>query len=226
MSILSLLASDGFLSVNKTIARAVGLDAAVVLAELASAYNYWEAKGELTEDGMFYETAERIEENTTLSKYQQAKAIKVLEDAGIVTTKKAGIPAKKFFAINEDKIIDLLNDKKLKNLTTGSKKTLPQEVKKLNGNKNIEEESKKEKRERFIKPTVDEIRAYCKERRNDVDPERFFNYYESKGWLVGRANMKDWRAAVRTWERRSNPNRKRRELEEGYDMLREWAGEG
>ena len=54
---------------------------------------------------------------------------------------------------------------------------------------------------RFRKPTVDEIRAYCRERNNNVDPERFFDYYESKGWKVGKAPMKDWRASVRTWER-------------------------
>lgn len=55
---------------------------------------------------------------------------------------------------------------------------------------------------RFVKPTVDEIRAYCTERRNNVDAEYFYDYYESNGWKVGgRGAMKDWRAAVRTWEK-------------------------
>lgn len=56
-------------------------------------------------------------------------------------------------------------------------------------------------RSRFIKPTLEEIKAYCEERKNRVDPERFFDYYESKGWVVGKSKMKDWKAAVRNWER-------------------------
>ena len=53
---------------------------------------------------------------------------------------------------------------------------------------------------RFIPPTVDEVRAYCQERTNEVSPEAFINFYESKGWMVGKNKMKDWKAAVRTWE--------------------------
>lgn len=54
---------------------------------------------------------------------------------------------------------------------------------------------------RFIPPDVPEVKAYCMERGNDVDPERFVNFYEAKGWMVGKNKMKDWRAAVRNWER-------------------------
>jgi len=53
---------------------------------------------------------------------------------------------------------------------------------------------------RFVPPTVDEVRDYCKERKNLVDCERFVNFYEAKGWMVGKNKMKDWKAAVRTWE--------------------------
>lgn len=60
------------------------------------------------------------------------------------------------------------------------------------------------KTKRFIKPTLDEVRAYCLERQNNVDPESFIDFYESKGWKVGNQSMKDWKAAVRTWERRDN----------------------
>ncbi len=54
----------------------------------------------------------------------------------------------------------------------------------------------------FVPPTVEEVSAYCRERRNKVDPERFVDFYASKGWKVGNQPMKDWRAAVRTWEKR------------------------
>jgi hypothetical protein len=53
----------------------------------------------------------------------------------------------------------------------------------------------------FKKPKVNEIKDYCDERNNGLDAEKFFDYYESKGWLVGKSPMKDWKACVRTWER-------------------------
>ena len=53
----------------------------------------------------------------------------------------------------------------------------------------------------FTPPSVEEVRVYCAERKNSVDPERFVDFYASKGWLVGKSKMKDWRAAVRSWER-------------------------
>ena len=56
------------------------------------------------------------------------------------------------------------------------------------------------KRTRFIKPTLADVKAYCEERENNVDPEKFINYYDSNGWHVGKNPMKDWQAAVRTWE--------------------------
>jgi hypothetical protein len=68
------------------------------------------------------------------------------------------------------------------------------------------EDKKKEKKEArkragFVRPTVEEVASYCKERSCGVDPEAFVNFYESKGWVVGKTPMKDWKASVRTWER-------------------------
>lgn len=71
------------------------------------------------------------------------------------------------------------------------------------------------KSKRFTPPTIEEVRAYCNERNNSVDPETFINFYESKGWFVGKNKMKDWRACVRTWER----NRKS-ESKSAYDLYR------
>lgn len=56
--------------------------------------------------------------------------------------------------------------------------------------------------EEFVKPMLKEVIAYCQERQNKVDPEKFMDYYESNGWRVGKSPMKDWKAAVRNWERR------------------------
>lgn len=59
----------------------------------------------------------------------------------------------------------------------------------------------KKKSSRFVKPTVEEVDAYVKEKGYHIDAENFVNYYESKGWVVGRAPMKDWEAACRNWEK-------------------------
>lgn len=56
---------------------------------------------------------------------------------------------------------------------------------------------------RFTKPTLEQVKQYCIERNNNVDCDRFVNYYESNGWKVGKSPMKDWKAAVRNWERSS-----------------------
>lgn len=77
-----------------------------------------------------------------------------------------------------------------------------------NGEKEIEKESEKEiesekeKKKRFVPPTVEEVRAYCQERNNGIDPEEFVDWYQAKNWKVGKDKMSDWKAAVRTWERR------------------------
>lgn len=76
----------------------------------------------------------------------------------------------------------------------------------------INKESVKEKSttSRFIPPTLEQVQAYCLERNNLVDPNKWFDFYQSKGWMVGKNKMKDWKAAVRTWEKESgfknNPN--------------------
>lgn len=64
---------------------------------------------------------------------------------------------------------------------------------------------------RFTPPSVEEVAAYCRERGNSVSPQRFVDFYAAKGWRVGSAAMKDWRAAVRTWEDRDEhpPDRRK-----------------
>ena len=77
--------------------------------------------------------------------------------------------------------------------------------------KDIELKKSKEKKTKtivFAIPTVSEIKEYCKERKNNVDAEKFFNHYESNGWMVGKTKMKNWQAAVRNWEKNSFDNNK------------------
>lgn len=81
--------------------------------------------------------------------------------------------------------------------------------KKLNTNKlNNKELSNKEYKEKakrkFVKPTLEDISQYCLERNNGINAEAFYDFYESKDWYVGKNKMKDWKACVRTWERRED----------------------
>tara|TARA_R100000234_G_scaffold46587_2_gene27785 strand:+ start:2169 stop:2906 length:738 start_codon:yes stop_codon:yes gene_type:complete len=70
-----------------------------------------------------------------------------------------------------------------------------------NKDKDSNKGSNKIKRKVFKKPTEQEVKDYCDERKNNVDPARFLAHYESKGWMIGKNKMVDWKAAVRTWEK-------------------------
>jgi len=76
---------------------------------------------------------------------------------------------------------------------------------------------------RFSPPKVEEVDAYCKERNNGIDAEAFIAFYESKGWMVGKNKMKDWKAAVRTWEQKrkgeTTPKPYNSSFERGVDSL-------
>lgn len=96
--------------------------------------------------------------------------------------------------------------------------------KEIEKEEDIESETEKRKnggqaasRSKFVKPTLEEIAAYCKERNNGIDPQQFWDFYESNGWKVGKNPMKDWRAAVRTWERREGKPAPKKSAPSKYD---------
>ena len=86
----------------------------------------------------------------------------------------------------------------------------------------------KDKRTRFARPSLEEVQDYINEKGYSVNAEQFIDYYESNGWKVGKNSMKDWKAAVRTWEARNknNPrptNKAAEDLDEFYQMATNWA---
>ena len=131
----------------------------------------------------------------------------------------------------ELKMIELLDDETIYmaevNKLIGSEWTSTERVRKLRQNrkalqcnadvtesntekeieKDIEIEKEKEDikpQKRFTKPTLEEVQAYCQERNNNVDAQKWYDYYSANGWKVGKNPMKDWKAAIRTWERGDN----------------------
>ena len=84
---------------------------------------------------------------------------------------------------------------------------------------------KREARKRFSPPSAAEVMEYCRERENAVDAESFVDFYAAKGWKVGNAPMKDWKAAVRTWEKRESRAAPRRGAFDANDYLLGIIGE-
>lgn len=76
----------------------------------------------------------------------------------------------------------------------------------------------REPAKKFQKPTIEQIRTYCKEAGKDIDPEAFFDFYEAKGWVVGRAPMKDWKAAVRNWAKNESQFLRRKVGSDGQEV--------
>lgn len=107
----------------------------------------------------------------------------------------------------------------IQNVSIGKVRLGKDRLDKVSIGKEIEDISAKPKR--FTKPSLDEIKAYCLERKNNVNAEKFFDYYESNGWKVGKSAMKVWKAAIRSWERNGfdKPEKKPKgEKEHSYDL--------
>ena len=75
--------------------------------------------------------------------------------------------------------------------------------------------TKKKKTTRFVPPTVEEVKQYCEENNYKLDAQRFVDFYESKGWMIGKNKMKSWQAAVRTWTRKAKEGAKQDEEDRG-----------
>lgn len=88
---------------------------------------------------------------------------------------------------------------------------------KLNKSK-VNNKEKIYKKEKFKIPTIEEISSYCSERNNRIDAQYFFDYYSSKGWLVGKSKMKDWKAAIRLWERNTKIEKREETNENVYNF--------
>ncbi len=100
-------------------------------------------------------------------------------------------------------VIQLLERYNLMGYLKGSQ-TLSEGVK----DKDVVIVKEKAKSKRFVKPNVEDIIDYCNERNNYVDAQKFYDYYSSNGWKVGKNPMKDWKAAVRTWEKNTEAPKK------------------
>lgn len=149
MGLVSMIASNNYIVVNKQLARAFGLEEALLLGELASEMEYWQQRGEL-KDGFFYSTIENVKESTTLSDKRQRSALNTLKDAGIVDVKLAGLPAKRYIKINEKQLAAFLLNSDCANGETSSANLEELETPKRQGNNNNSNNNKNNNKELYI----------------------------------------------------------------------------
>lgn len=153
--LLTQFASNNYGLYNKTLAKKIGLHESIFLGEIISEYDYWNRMHSLTDDGYFYSTVENVMESTTLSDYQQRSIIKHLVELKILDVKVAGMPAKRYFRINEEQFYAMLLEddgdtsngtdltssketcyKDLTELTTSSKESKEQDLNSVKTNNN------------------------------------------------------------------------------------------
>lgn len=153
--LLTQFASNNYGLYNKTLAKKIGLHESIFLGEIISEYDYWNRMHSLTDDGYFYSTVENVMESTTLSDYQQRSIIKHLVELKILNVRVAGMPAKRYFKINEEQFYAILLDddkdsdnnpestssketcyKDLTELTTSSKESKEQDLNSVKTNNN------------------------------------------------------------------------------------------
>lgn len=132
----NILSSNAYFIVNKMLCKKLGLVCAAIVGELYSEFDYWSKQNKLTEDGYFYCTRDNLQENTSLSPYEQRKAINKLIESEVLNTKLMGIPAVTYYKFNEEKLIELLEINVSKNSTHSCEKTLQQGVKNFDINNN------------------------------------------------------------------------------------------
>lgn len=152
------------------------------------------------ENQVFSGSLQYLADWTNSTKQSVIKCLKSLIEKGLIGKDDEyinGVKFCKYYATKFNGVVNKVEHGIKQSLTGGIKQSLPNNIDSDNTRNNKNNIVGK----RFQPPTLSEVRAYCQERQNNVDAERFIDYYTSNGWKVGKNPMKDWKAAVRTWER-------------------------
>lgn len=158
MGLVSLIASNNYIVVNKQLARAFGLEEALILGELASEMEYWQQRGEL-KDGYFYSTIENVKDSTTLSDKRQRSALNTLKEAGIIDVKLAGLPAKRYIRINEKQLAQILLNNSCENGAASSAEMEELETPKQQVNNNKSNSNKNNNNQEIYIAVIDYLNS-------------------------------------------------------------------
>lgn len=154
-------------------------------------------QGRTVEAGQFITSIQSLADKSGLSFQAVRTALDKLQSTGEIniqsTNKNTLITVIKWADFQCDEELQQTNNKQTTNKQQSNNK-------RTTTNKN-DKNVKNERNINTIPPTLEEVTQYCNERHNNVDPQTFMDFYESKGWMVGKNKMKDWKACVRTWEK-------------------------
>ena len=174
-----------------------------------------EWQGMIVKRGQLVTGRKALAAQTGLSERQIRTALEHLKSTNELTIKSTNkfslitiVNYGKFQDVQSD--IDQQNDQQVDQRPTSNRPQL---------NKDNKKQQNIKPRKRFTPPSVDEVAAYCQERGNGVDAQRFVDFYASKGWKVGSAGMKDWHAAVRNWERQDSTKNGGKKSVGSYDDI-------
>lgn len=178
-----------------------------LLPILAKRYNITAAKLEtvVRSFGLFVIAEDSFFFSTSLNKRMEAMDWKKEQKrlAGIASGEARRLKSISQYSGNQDD--DSCNEQYSNSVRTELEQN-EQKKRKENKRNEIKEDVYTGKASAFIPPTVGDVQSYCNERNNKIDAAYFVDFYASKGWMVGKNKMKDWKAAVRTWERTENTN--------------------
>ena len=188
---------DDFILVRRFMSTELGIQSKNEMLLYALIYSYSDG------GSAFYGTTEYLAKRLGSSKSRIIKVLNEMVSKGLIIKKTSG--RFNFYVTNFNYVcntyepsVSVQHPERCQIDTESSVTPTPNNI---NNNINNNISAK-----RFVKPTVEEVQAYCKERNNNVDAEKFISHYDSNGWKVGRTPMKDWKSAVRTWERNSFNN--------------------
>ena len=160
-------------------------------------------EGKVIPRGSFVSSLPKLAEETALTIREVRTAISHLKSTGEVTCKT--YPKYTVFTVKnycEYQQSDMQNDSQTTD-NRHSNDILTTTIEEKKEGKNNKKEDTNVSKKKFVPPTVEEVRDYCQERGNKVDPQAFVDHYTSNGWMVGKNKMKSWKAALGTWERSS-----------------------
>lgn len=172
-----------------------------------------------TDNQVFTGSLQYLADWTSTSKQTVITSLKALIEKGYIVKSEKTVNGVKFCEYYSNFLNGVVKNFEWgysNNLNGGIQNSLPNNIGNIHNDKT-------KNNNRFTKPTLEEVQAYCKERNNNVDAQKWYDYYEAVGWKVGKNPMKDWKASVRTWERgnTNGTNRTSNKVSFNYDQFTE-----
>lgn len=149
----------------------------------------------------------KIAEELAISEKQVGRAVKILESYKIISKERIGKKAtNRYWLLNKSEWTHSpISEQTTSPITTDSQSYHQGTVSPFHS-KVTHKKVTNRRGGRFTPPSFNEVSTYCLERKNNIDAQNFIDFYSSKGWLIGKNKMKDWQAAIRTWESRNKPS--------------------